>query len=84
MNDIFSRKYSWESIDYVASSGDSGKNTSGASGLIQMIFSDENIKKLKASDPNYWLQRAKSIDITYRKESGITLLYEGGRLGNKS
>lgn len=77
LNDIFSRKYSWESIDYVASSGNSGKNKNGAAGLIQMIFSDENIKKLKASDPNYWLQRAKSIYITYRKETDISILYEG-------
>jgi hypothetical protein len=77
LNDVFSRKYSWESIDYIASSGDSGKNTSGASGLIQMIFSDENIKKLKASDPNYWLQRAKSIYITYRKKTDLETLREG-------
>lgn len=77
LNDVFSRKYSWESIDYVASLGDSGKNTSGASGLIQMIFSDENIKKLKASDPNYWLQRAKSIYITHRKKSDLEILREG-------
>ncbi len=77
LNDIFSRKYSWESIDYVASSGNSGKNTNGAAGVIQMIFSDENIKKIKASDPNYWLQRAKSIYITHRKKADISILYEG-------
>lgn len=77
LNDIFSRKYSWESINYVASSGNSGKNTYGAAGLIQMIFSDENIKKLKASDPNYWLQRAKSIYIIYRKITDTSILYEG-------
>lgn len=77
LNDVFSRKYSWESINYVASSGDSGKNTSGAAGVIQMIFSDEKIKKLKSSDPNYWLQRAKSIYITYRKKSNLEILREG-------
>ncbi len=77
LNDIFSRKYSWESIDYVVSSGESGKDLSGASGLIQMIYNDDNIKKLKASDPNYWLQRAKSINIAYRKKKNIAILYEG-------
>ncbi|MCM1188857.1 MAG: SIR2 family protein [bacterium] len=77
LNDIFSRKYSWESIEYVESEGRRGKNASGAAGLIQMIFSDEKIKKLKASDPNYWLQRAKSIYFTYRKETDIKILYDG-------
>ncbi len=77
LNDVFSRKYSWESINYVASSGDNGKNVSGAAGLIQMIFSDEKIKKLKSSDPNYWLQRAKSIYITYRKKTDLEILREG-------
>ena len=50
--DIFSRKYSWESIDFIESSGKRGKHTNGAAGLIQMIYSDEKIKSLKASDPN--------------------------------
>lgn len=77
LNDIFSRKYSWESIDYVVSSGESGKDLSGASGLIQMIYDDDNIKKLEASDPNYWLQRAKSVNIAYRKKTDIAKLYEG-------
>lgn len=77
LNDIFSRKYSWESINYVESSGESGKDLSGAAGLIQMIYNDENIKKLKASDPNYWLQRAKSVNNAYRKKTDIAILYEG-------
>ncbi len=77
LNDIFSRKYSWESISYAESSGESGKDLSGAAGLIQMIYNDDNIKKLKASDPNYWLQRAKSINNAYRKKTDIAILYEG-------
>lgn len=77
LNDIFSRKYSWESIDFIESSGKRGKHTNGAAGLIQMIYSDEKIKSLKASDPNYWLQRAKSIYITYRRKEDISILYSG-------
>lgn len=77
LNDIFSRKYSWDSINYVSSSGRSGTKLSGAAGLIQMIYSDEKIKQLKAPDPNYWLQRAKSIYITYKKETDISELYKG-------
>lgn len=77
LNDIFSRKYSWESIDFVESSGNSGKKSNGAARLIQMIYSDDNIKQLKASDPNYWLQRAKSIYITYRKKRDLPILHEG-------
>ena len=84
LNDIFSRKYSWKSIDFIESSGHRGKKANGAAGLIQMIYSDENIKILKASDPNYWLQRAKSIYITFRKGADISILYEGIRCAIKA
>lgn len=77
LNDIFSRKYSGESIDYVVSLGESGKDLNGAAKLIQMIYSDDNIKQLKSSDPNYWLQRAKSVNIIYKKKTDIEMLYEG-------
>ena len=45
--------------------------------MIQEIYEDDKIKQLKASDPNYWLQRAKSIYITYRKKSEINKLKQG-------
>lgn len=77
LNDIFSRKYSRENINFIESSGSSGKSANGAAGLIQMIYSDEKIKELKASDPNYWLQRAKSIYIIFRKKEDISTLREG-------
>lgn len=77
LNDIFSRKYSQQSIDYIVTDGDRGRNAHGAAGLIQSIYNDSNIQRLKASDPNYWLQRAKSIYITFRQEQDIEKVYEG-------
>lgn len=77
LNDIFSRKYSQRSIDFLASEGQQGKNVQGASGLIQAIYSDEQIQQFKASDPNYWLQRAKSVDIINKKKVDAQQIYEG-------
>lgn len=87
LNDIFSRKYSQQSINYIASDGKEGKNSYGAAGLIQEIYSDEKIQQLKAGDPNYWLQRAKSVYITYRRYNngiGIKEMYEGIKWAKKA
>lgn len=79
LNDIFSRKYSSQSITFIQSNGKKGKVTYGAAGLIQQIYSDSKIQKLKAGDPNYWLQRAKSVYITYHVQNNNDTqeLYEG-------
>lgn len=77
LNDIFSRKYSQQSINFISSNGEEGKSVHGAAGLIQQIYSDDKIKQLKSDDPNYWLQRAKSVYITYYKQNNIFELYEG-------
>ena len=77
LNDIFSRRYSKINIDYIVSYGHEGKNADGAAGLIQEIYNDPKIQELKAEDPNYWLQRAKSIYMTCRSKKDIQELYEG-------
>lgn len=77
LNDIFSRKYSQKSIDFAVSKGEKGKNSYGAAGLIQAIYNDNHIQQLKAADPNYWLQRAKSVYIMYRHKHDISRLYQG-------
>lgn len=77
LNDIFSRKYSQQSIEYIESKGKYGRNSNGAAGLIQAIYSDSNIQQLKASDPNYWLQRAKSVYIINRHRPDADKIYEG-------
>lgn len=77
LNDIFSKKYSEESIRIIENEKAKGKNVHGAVKLIQEIYNHDKIKQLKASDPNYWLQRAKSIYILYRNQSDIPKLYEG-------
>lgn len=69
LNDIFSRKYSQKSINYIETNGKEGKDSQGAAGLIQEIYNDDKIQQLKAGDPNYWLQRAKSVYITYYKNT---------------
>lgn len=85
LNDIFSRKYSPASIDYITTKSNKGKSSQGgAARLIQIIYDDEQIQKLKASDPNYWLQRAKSIYITYRKRADIDKLHKGIRWAIKA
>lgn len=77
LNDIFSRKYSQQSIDFLISEGKRGKNANGAAGLIQAIYNNDQIQKLKASDPNYWLQRAKSAYIINRHKGDVKQIYEG-------
>lgn len=77
LNDIFSRKYSQQSIEFISTAGKNGRNSHGAAGLIQMIYNDNQIQLLKASDPNYWLQRAKSVYITYRLKSNSLELCKG-------
>lgn len=78
LNDIFSKKYSKRNIGYL-SSNDHNKSLEGAAGLIQAIYNNEKIQSLKGDDPNYWLQRAKSVYITYYRSKAEKLgeLYEG-------
>ena len=84
LNDIFSRKYSQQSIVYLESEGTYGRNSNGAAGLIQSIYNNSKIQLLKASDPNYWLQRAKSVYIINRHKSDANKIYEGIRWAIKA
>lgn len=78
LNDVFSRQFSKSNINYLVSKGKEGKRLYGASRIIQEIYENEKIKKLKAEDPNYWLQRAKSIYISnYRNKYSIQQLFSG-------
>lgn len=70
LNDIFSRVYSESSIHSISENKISRIPKSGAASFIYKVYENENIKQLKADDPNYWLQRAKSIYMTnYRNTS---------------
>lgn len=82
LNDIFSRKYSRSSVNYLKSKGKSGRNFHGAAGLIQKIYNYEKIQNLKADDPNYWLQRAKSV--YYKNNSNKKNLHEGIKWAKKA
>ena len=64
LNDIFSRVYSESSITSMSNPNRSTPIKYGAAKFIHNVYANENIKRLKANDPNYWLQRAKSIYIT--------------------
>ena len=64
LNDIFSRVYSESSIASMSKPNGSKSIKYGAAKFIHNVYANENIKRLKADDPNYWLQRAKSIYIT--------------------
>lgn len=64
LNDVFSRVYSEASIVSMSSSKGATHIKYGAARFIHNVYANENIKQLKANDPNYWLQRAKSIYIT--------------------
>lgn len=64
LNDVFSRVYSESSIASMSNSNGVTRIKYGAASFIHNVYANENIKRLKANDPNYWLQRAKSIYIT--------------------
>lgn len=77
LNDIFSRRYSKVNISKLLDDK-GGKPLYGAASLIQNIYEDKNIQKLKSGEPNYWLQRAKSIYILNSGSKGsITSLEKG-------
>lgn len=67
LNDVFSVQYMRENIRKLSEDDKNIENPSnrksGAAALIQAIYEDEDIQKLKSSEPNYWLQRAKSLYI---------------------
>lgn len=64
LNDVFSRVYSESSISSISGSKGTTNIKYGAASFIHNVYANENIKQLKANDPNYWLQRTKSIYIT--------------------
>lgn len=64
LNDVFSRVYSESSIISMSNADEEKHIKYGAARFIHNVYANDNIKKLKANDPNYWLQRAKSIYIT--------------------
>ena len=64
LNDIFSRVYSESSITSMSNPNGTTPIKYGAAKFIHNVYANENIKRLKANDPNYWLQRAKSIYMT--------------------
>lgn len=78
LNDIFSRQYSKENIEKLLQDSFYGKKIYGAAALIQAIYENEDIQKLKSSEPNYWLQRAKSLYILNSGKKGkVERLREG-------
>lgn len=78
LNDIFSRQYSKENIAKLLKENDDEKKSYGAAALIQAIYENIEIQKLKSSEPNYWLQRAKSLYILNSGKRGrIDRLEEG-------
>lgn len=64
LNDVFSRIYSESFITSMSNLDGNTRTKYGAASFIYNVYANENIKQLKADDPNYWLQRAKSIYIT--------------------
>ena len=72
LNEIFSPKYS----SYMRK-GD-GKS-SGAASLIKGIYDYSKIKDKRASDPNYWLQRAKAIEFSTREQYSNDIQKEQAR-----
>ena len=64
LNDVFSRVYSEASVNSISNTNSTSRIKYGAASFIHNVYANEKIKKLKANDPNYWLQRAKSIYIT--------------------
>lgn len=78
LNDIFSKQYSKDNIDKLLKDNFDEKRTYGAAALIQAIYENDDIQKLKSSEPNYWLQRAKSLYILNSGKKGrIERLKEG-------
>lgn len=82
LNDVFSRQYSMENVGKLSKRKDNIKSTEGrtfgAAALIQAIYEDANIQKLKSNEPNYWLQRAKCLYILNSgKNCKIDRLREG-------
>lgn len=88
LNDVFSQQYSRENIDKLSKDDDQNflnHRTYGAAALIQAIYENESIQKLKATEPNYWLQRAKSLYILNSGKNGrIERLEEGVQWAKKA
>lgn len=60
LNDVFSRTYSAKSIESLE---EGRRPNNGAASIIHKVYGNSDIMRIKADDPNYWLQRAKSIYI---------------------
>lgn len=78
LNDIFSRQYSKENIEKLLRENHDEKKLYGAAALIQAIYENDEIQKLKSGEPNYWLQRAKSLYILNSGKKGRTERLEEG------
>jgi len=62
LNDIFSRQYAEHNISILSKDEINFSGLYyGAASVIQAIYDDENIKNLQKDEPNYWLQKAKSL-----------------------
>jgi hypothetical protein len=62
LNDIFSKRYSPTSLSRLNGTENiKFAPMSGAAHVIQAIYTDKKIMKIRADEPNYWLQRAKAI-----------------------
>lgn len=70
LNDIFSRQYTKDNIDRLEVMKKNTDSAYGAVSVIRAVYDDENIAKLKSDEPNYWLQKAKSIYIYNSGEKG--------------
>lgn len=78
LNDIFSRQYTKDNIDRLEVMKKNTDSAYGAVSVIRAVYDDENIAKLKSDEPNYWLQKAKSIYIYNSGEKGdIERIKEG-------
>lgn len=78
LNDVFSRQYAKENIENLIDDNYDKKSKYGAAALIQAIYENPEIQKLKSGEPNYWLQRAKSLYIINSGKNGkIERLKEG-------
>ena len=89
LNDIFSRVYSRKYLDSLNTRDEKNGNKSrlaGAAMLISRIYKYKPIQDLKADDPNYWLQRAKSIYIVANASTNISVneLYDAVQWSKKA
>ena len=87
LNDIFSRIYTRKYYDSLKDKNSWNKSKlSGAASLISRVYKYKPIQDLKADDPNYWLQRAKSMYIADNASQKLELdgLYDAVQWSKKA